>query len=117
MVLHASSVGHERTRTLAACHRPSRWAMKDRASHPTTAPIAALIAGIALGLASPVGRAQSAPTVIDPALAVRTAVGGLSQPIGIAFIGAQDWLVIEKNTGQVKRVVNGVVRSTVLDLA
>ena len=91
--------------------------MTDRASHPVATPIAALAAGIALMLSSQPGRAQSAPTVADPALAVRTAVGGLSQPIGIAFAGAQDWLVIEKNSGQVKHVVNGVVQSTVLDLA
>ena len=85
--------------------------------HPQASRIATLAAGIALGVASHAARAQSAPAVMDPALAVRTAVGGLSQPIGIGFLGAQDWLVIEKNSGQVKRVVNGIVQSTVLDLA
>jgi hypothetical protein len=53
----------------------------------------------------------------DPALAVRTAASGLDMPIGIAFLGPSDWFVIEKNTGRVQRVVNGVVQSTVLDLA
>jgi len=57
------------------------------------------------------------PELVDPNLSVRTAVGGLNTPIGIAFLGADDWLVIEKNTGEVKRVVSGAVNSTVLDLA
>lgn len=35
----------------------------------------------------------------------------------MAFIGRNDILVLEKNTGRVKRVVNGVVQSVVLDLA
>jgi Glucose / Sorbosone dehydrogenase len=35
----------------------------------------------------------------------------------MAFLGPNDFLIAEKNTGQVKRVVNGVVQSTVLDLA
>jgi len=35
----------------------------------------------------------------------------------MAFLGANDFFVLEKATGQVKRVANGVVQSTVLDLA
>jgi hypothetical protein len=36
----------------------------------------------------------------------------------MAFLGADDFFVLEKATGQVKRVVNGVVQSpAVLDLA
>ncbi len=57
------------------------------------------------------------PTVVDPDLAVRTIVGGLDQPTSMAFLGANDFLILEKATGVVKRVVNGVVQSTVLDLA
>jgi aldose sugar dehydrogenase len=60
---------------------------------------------------------STTPQLADTNLAVRTAVEGLTTPIGIAFLGANDWLVLEKNTGQVKRVVNGDVSSTVLDLA
>ena len=56
------------------------------------------------------------PTVADPDLAVRTVVGGLTQPIGMAFLGRNDFLVTEKPTGKVKRVVNGMVTATVLDL-
>jgi aldose sugar dehydrogenase len=63
------------------------------------------------------GRADAAPSVVDPDLAVRTAVSGLDQPISMAFIGPNDMFVLEKATGRVQRVVNGTVQSTVLDLA
>jgi glucose/arabinose dehydrogenase len=61
--------------------------------------------------------AQAGPTVVDPHLAVRTAVDGLTTPISLAFLGADDMLVLEKDTGRVKRVVDGTVEGTVLDLA
>jgi aldose sugar dehydrogenase len=61
--------------------------------------------------------AQAAPTVVDPDLAVRTVATGLSQPTGLAFIGANDMLVNEKATGRVIRIRNGVVEGPVLDLA
>jgi aldose sugar dehydrogenase len=57
------------------------------------------------------------PELVDSDLAVRTAVSGLSQPIAIAFLGPDDMLVLEKASGQVKRVVAGQVRGVVLDLA
>lgn len=56
------------------------------------------------------------PAVLDTNLAVRTVVSGLSQPAAMAFLGRSDFLVTEKSSGQVKRVVNGVVAATVLDL-
>jgi glucose/arabinose dehydrogenase len=61
--------------------------------------------------------AQATPTVVDPNLDVRTVATGLSQPTGLAFIGANDMLVNEKATGRVMRVRNGVVEGPVLDLA
>jgi glucose/arabinose dehydrogenase len=57
------------------------------------------------------------PTVIDPNLSVRTVVSGLDLPIGFTFIGRNDMLVLEKNTGRVVRVTGGVVQGPVLDLA
>ena len=60
--------------------------------------------------------AAQAPEVLDPDLAVRPVVTGLSQPVSMAFLGDDDFLVLEKGTGQVKRVRDGDV-STVLDLA
>jgi glucose/arabinose dehydrogenase len=55
------------------------------------------------------------PSVVDDDLAVRTAASGLTQPLSIAFLGSNDFLVLEKATGQVKRVRNGQT-SVVLDL-
>src|SRR5215207_6716523 len=64
------------------------------------------------------GSAQAqAPEVVDQNLGVRTAVSGLTQPVSMAFIGPGDALVLEKASGQVKRVVNGTVQGAVLDLA
>lgn len=56
------------------------------------------------------------PTLMDPNLAVGPVVSGLSQPICMAFLGPNDFLVTEKASGQVKRVVNGAVTATVVDL-
>src|SRR5712671_2376814 len=67
-----------------------------------------------------IASADTTPLVIlDPNLQVTTYVGtGLSQPIGIVFIGPNDALVLEKASGQVKRVIGGVIQpAPVLDLA
>jgi len=88
---------------------------------PRRALALALLAALALlGTVFPAGggRAQApGPTLEDPRLAVRTVVGGLVTPTSMAFLGRNDFLVLEKNTGKVKRVVNGIVAATVLDLA
>ena len=65
-------------------------------------------------------QADSTPLqLLDPSLQVSTVVSvGLSQPMGIVFLGRTDFLVPEKSTGQIKRVINGVVQAMpVLDLA
>src|SRR5258707_14956332 len=60
----------------------------------------------------------SGPTMLDPNLSLKTVVSGLSQPTSMAFLGNNDFLVLEKNTGKVQRVVNGVIQSPApLDLA
>jgi len=71
---------------------------------------------LGLTVAASVGAQTATPTVTDPDLAVRTVVSGLTQPIALAFLGPNDFLVTEKSTGRVKRVVNGRVRTIVLDL-
>ena len=78
-----------------------------------------LALGVAVTLAfAPAAAGQTtAPEVVDPDLAVTTAVSGLTQPISVAFLGRDDMLVLEKASGQVKRVVRGEVRDVVLDLA
>ena len=61
----------------------------------------------------------SAPSVVDPNLAVRPVVTGLTTPTSMAFLGeAEDgFFVLEKNTGQVKLVQPGAGPAVVLDLA
>lgn len=84
---------------------------------PAAGVIAVAAAAVLVAATAPPARGQaSGPVLKDHNLSVRTAASGLVTPIGIAFLGANDWFVIEKNTGEVKRVVNGAVASTVLDL-
>jgi glucose/arabinose dehydrogenase len=64
--------------------------------------------------------ADSIPVeILDPNLRVTTVLNaGITQPIGIVFLAANDFLVLEKASGQVKRVTGGVIQATpVLDLA
>jgi glucose/arabinose dehydrogenase len=58
-----------------------------------------------------------APVMLDANLGVRTVVSGLASPTSLAVIGPNELLVLEKSTGQVKHVVNGVVQHTLIDLA
>ena len=60
---------------------------------------------------------QTEPRLVDPNLAVRTVITGLAQPTSMAFIGTNDILVLEKASGKVPRIINGVLNSTALDLA
>ena len=55
--------------------------------------------------------------MVDPNLTVSTLVSGLDQPTGMAFLSATDLFVIEKASGKVRLIQNGVVQSTALDLA
>jgi len=55
------------------------------------------------------------PTMLDPSLSVSTVVSGLDQPTSMAFLGPNDFFVLEKATGNVEHVVNGAAH-TVLTL-
>jgi glucose/arabinose dehydrogenase len=57
------------------------------------------------------------PQLVDPKLQVRAVVTNLAQPTSMAFLRHNDFFVLEKASGQVKRFVNGSLDSTVLDLA
>ena len=58
------------------------------------------------------------PSIKDPDLKVITVVEGLKRPTSMAFLGPDDFLVLEKNSGIVKRIVNGsILTSPVLDVA
>ena len=87
----------------------------------TAAPFRRRLAALVLSIMS-AGRvdADSIPTnILDPNLEVTPFLNtGLNQPIGIVFLSANDLLVLEKASGQVKRVTNGVIQpNPVLDLA
>src|SRR5215208_4800123 len=60
--------------------------------------------------------AASSPSMLDDNLTVSTVVAGLDQPTSIAFIGANDFFVLERASGKVQRIVNGALQSTALDL-
>ena len=45
-------------------------------------------------------------TVYDPTLKIELVAAGLDFPTTMAFLGPDDFLILEKNTGNVKRVVN-----------
>ena len=75
--------------------------------------------GIALllfaGTSGP-ARAQT-PVILHRQLGVREVASGFTTPTKLAFLGSDDFFVLEKNTGIVKRVTNGTVQGAVLDLA
>lgn len=72
---------------------------------------------IALFVALAALPAAAAPQLTDAALSVATVTSGLDQPTTLGFIGANDFLVLERTTGRVRRVANGAVSGTIaLDL-
>jgi glucose/arabinose dehydrogenase len=77
---------------------------------------------VALFLVSLTGREPAAqspplPTLTDPNLTVRSVISGLDQPTSMIFLSDNEFLVLEKATGQVKHVINGALAQVVLDLA
>jgi aldose sugar dehydrogenase len=60
---------------------------------------------------------RSSPVLKDPNLRAETIVSGLEFPTGMAFLGQNDVLVIEKDTGKVKRIIDGeVLKEPLLDV-
>lgn len=60
---------------------------------------------------------EGEPKIFDSNLRINTVAEGLTAPTTMAFIGPDDILVLEKDTGNVKRIVNGkIVDKPVLDL-
>jgi aldose sugar dehydrogenase len=58
--------------------------------------------------------AHGGPTVNDPNLRVELVAKGLDVPTSMAFLGTNDMLVLEKNTGTVVRIVDGELAKTPL---
>ena len=52
---------------------------------------------------------SSQPAINDPNLKLELVSEGLQLPTQMAFVGPNDILVLEKDTGMVKRIVNGVI--------
>jgi glucose/arabinose dehydrogenase len=81
----------------------------------------AVVAVLGAMVSHPVpARADTTPlTILDPNLQVTVELNaGITQPIGIVFLGLNDYLVLEKASGQIKRVINRVIQpDPVLDLA
>src|SRR5215216_4050356 len=67
--------------------------------------------------ASIVAAQGTGPQMLDPSLNVRTVLSGLTTPTTMAFLSPSEFFVLEKNTGKVQYVVNGVFHHTALDLA
>src|SRR5918994_4305346 len=60
---------------------------------------------------------SSQPVIDDPNLKLELVSGGLNLPTQMAFVGPDDILVLEKDNGIVKRIVNGVIlEEPVLDV-
>ena len=63
------------------------------------------------------GVEKEPPMVYDQNLRISQLIDKLQFPTGIDFLGENDVLVIEKNTGQVKRILNGeILNEPVLDV-
>jgi glucose/arabinose dehydrogenase len=60
---------------------------------------------------------NTGPRLLDPNLSVRAVITNLDQPTSMAFLRHNDMFVLEKASGKVQRFVDGVLNSTVLDLA
>jgi aldose sugar dehydrogenase len=55
------------------------------------------------------GTALAEPSIADSNLRIETFVGGLEYPTSIAFLGPDDILVLEKNNGKVRRIMNNTL--------
>ena len=60
---------------------------------------------------------EEGPVMLHPNLGVRTVIDGLVTPTTMAFLSSNEFFVLEKNTGIVQYVVDGVVQGAALDLA
>jgi uncharacterized repeat protein (TIGR01451 family) len=57
------------------------------------------------------------PILLDQNLSVKRIVNGLDQPTSMAFLGANEFFVLEKATGKVQHIFNGQMLPVAIDLA
>jgi len=84
---------------------------------PRSIHLGAVLAVLAFPWIVKVNAQPVTPSMLDDNLAVRPVISGLNSPTSMAFLGDNDFLVLEKATGNVKHVVKGVVVGVALDLA
>jgi aldose sugar dehydrogenase len=77
----------------------------------------ALIFAIFGLITTPYNIAAAYPTIDDPNLKVETVAEGIKFPTSMAFLAKDDILVLEKNNGTIKRIIDGQVQTEpLLDL-
>src|SRR5262245_43844717 len=80
--------------------------------------VVVILACILLSEQEGISGIMSTPIINDPALKAEIVYQGINFPTNMAFLGPDDILVIEKDTGIIKRIVNGQLFGDVLiDLA
>src|ERR671933_2804072 len=68
----------------------------------------AMVFTVSIGLVHPFNSVQAQPTIAkDPNLKLELVTQGLKLPTSMAFLGPNDILVLEKESGTVQRIVNG----------
>ena len=84
--------------------------------HWTAAAVAVMAAIATMGDDERARAQSSGPEMLTNQLRVSTWATDLDLPIALAFLGSDDALVLEKDSGKVKRVRAGTATTTVLDL-
>ena len=68
----------------------------------------AMVFTVSIGSVHPFNSVLAQPTIAkDPNLKVELVAQGLKLPTSMAFLGPNDILVLEKESGTVQRIVNG----------
>jgi aldose sugar dehydrogenase len=63
------------------------------------------------------GSDNTLPNIKDPNFKAELVVKGLTHPTSMAFLGPNDILVLEKDSGKVKRIINGtMLKEPLLDV-
>jgi len=78
--------------------------------------ISLFLIGQSINVFGQIGKNSEVPQVNDTGLQVQVYASGFKFPTGMNFLGPDDILVIEKNTGKVKEIKNGTISGTVLDV-
>ncbi len=75
-----------------------------------------LACGIGALLGCAVAAPAGEPVILDSDITIEPVVTGLNFPTSMGFIGRDDFLICQKNSGQVVRVTGGQIAGVVLDL-